>query len=152
MLILRRRPMMGVDLGLGRGHHNVICGEQRLYQHIILLSTHYLYQHINLLWIHSLNIMQSLEISSKSEPFSETLMELFCISAGLLRQYVQHFNEMSRLLQYCLQMIDLEGCTVVTTAQKSGFSGDRRCRGSTGSLGIGRISFLSPLIGLGCPR
>ena len=110
--------MMGVDLGLGRGHHNVICGEQRLYQHIILLSTHYLYQHIILLSTHSSNIIQSLEMSSKSEPFSETLMELFCISAGLLRQYVQHFNEMSRLLQYCLQMIDLEGCTVVTTAQK----------------------------------
>ena len=65
--------MMGVDLGLGRGHHNVICGEQRLYQHIMLLLTH------------SSNIIQSLEMSSKSEPFSETLLELFYISAGLLR-------------------------------------------------------------------
>ena len=83
-LILRSRPMMGVDLGLGRGHHNVICGD-RLYQHIILLSTHYLYQHIILLLTHSSNIIQSLEMSSKSEPFSETLLELFYISAGLLR-------------------------------------------------------------------
>ena len=81
VLILRRRPMMGVDLGLGRGHHNVICGEQRLYQHIILLSTHYLYQHIILLLTHSSYIIQSLEMSSKSEPFSETLLELFYISA-----------------------------------------------------------------------
>ena len=82
VLILRRRPMMGVDLGLGRGHHNVICGD-RLYQHIILLSTFYLYQHIILLSTHSSNIIQSSK--SKSESFSKTLIELFCISAGLLR-------------------------------------------------------------------
>ena len=141
MLIVRRRPMMGVDLGLGRGHHNVICGEQRLYQHIMLLLTH------------SSNIIQSLEMSSKSEPFSETLLELFYISAGLLRPASQ-LNEhcsLSKLLQYCLQMIDVEGCAVVTTAQKLRCF-RKWCRGSTGSLGIGRTSFLSPLIGLGCPR
>ena len=103
--------MMGVDLGLGRGHHNVICGEQRLYQHIMLLLTH------------SSNIIQSLEMSSKSEPFSETLLELFYISAGLLRPASQ-LNEhcsLSKLLQYCLQMIDVEGCAEATTAQKFRF-------------------------------
>ena len=148
--------MMGVDLGLGRGRHNVICGD-RLYQHIILLSTHFLYQHIILLLTHSSNIIQSLEMSSKSEPFSETLLELsilyFCWIITLIcpaSQLNEHCS-LSKLLQYCLQMIDLVGCAVVTTAQKLRCF-RKWCRGSTGSLGIGRASFLSPLIGLGCPR
>ena len=151
--------MVGVDLGLGRGHHNVICGE-RLYQHIILLSTHYLYQ------TYFVVVNPFIKYYTKFGNFFKTWAIFWNFNRAIL-----HFCWISTLIcplssismkwallieqtvySIVFKWLTWKGVQWWPQTKNCGFSGDGRCRGSANYLGTSRTSFLSPLIGLGGPR